>query len=83
MAVDKLALSSMNPASPYGTSGQTAKARMDELVQQRQRIKALAQPSESLLEQLPEQDLVSYFERLKVFGEYPAMQWLAAKYGKQ
>ena len=83
MAVEKLALGSMDPASPYGTGGQTVKARMDELVQQRQTIKALTQPSESLLEHLPEQDVVSYFERLKVFGEFASMQWLVAKYGKQ
>ncbi len=83
LAVEKLALSSMDPASPYGNGGQTVKERMDELAQQRQTIKALAQPSESLLEQLPEQDVVSYFERRKAFGEFPAMQWLVAKYGKQ
>jgi hypothetical protein len=28
-------------------------------------------------------DLVTYFDRLKVSGEYPTMQWLVAKYGKQ
>ena len=83
MAVEKLALSSLDRASPYGTSGQTVQGRMDELTRQRQTINALAQPSQALLEQLPEQDLVSYFERRKAFGEFPTMQWLQAKYGKQ
>jgi hypothetical protein len=32
---------------------------------------------------LHEQDLVTYFDRLKVFGESPTMQWLVAKYGNQ
>jgi hypothetical protein len=32
---------------------------------------------------LPEQDLVTFFDRQKVFGESPTLQWLVAKYGKQ
>jgi len=36
-----------------------------------------------MLQSIPEQDVVSYFERLKVFGEYSTLQWLTAKYGKQ
>ena len=83
MAVERLALSSMDPASSYGTGGQTVKERMDELLQQRKASTVLAHSSESLLENLPEQELVTYFERLKVFGEFPTVQWLLAKYGKQ
>jgi hypothetical protein len=83
IAVEKMALSSMDPASPYGSGGQTVKDRLDQLQQQRQAIKALAGPSEGLLQSIPEQDVASYFERLKVFGEYSTMQWLVAKYGKQ
>ena len=81
-AVERLALSALDPASPYGTGGQTVKERMDELFQQRKAATALEHSSESLLENLSEQDLVSYFERLKVFGEFPTMQWLVAKYGQ-
>lgn len=36
-----------------------------------------------MLQTLPEQDLTTYLERQRVFGEYPAMQWLLAKYGNQ
>jgi hypothetical protein len=31
----------------------------------------------------PEQDLVTYFDRLKVLGESQTMQWLVAKYHSQ
>jgi hypothetical protein len=31
----------MDPASPYGTGGQTVQNRIDDLLQQRQTIKAL------------------------------------------
>jgi tetratricopeptide (TPR) repeat protein len=83
MAVERLALSAMDPASPYGTGGQTVKHRIDDLSQQRKAIKALNQTTEGLLPNLSEQDLVTYFDRLKVFGESPTLQWLVAKYAKQ
>ena len=73
----------MDPATPYGTGGQTVKDRIDELAQQRQTIKPVSQSADDLLPTLPEQDLVTFFDRLKVFGGYPAMQLLVAKYGKQ
>ena len=83
MAVERLALSAMDPATPYGASGQTVKDHIDDLLAQRKNIKALNQTAEGLLPNLPEQDLVTYFDRLKVFGESPTLQWLMAKYGKQ
>ena len=83
MAVERLALSTMDPATPYGTSGQTVKERIDDLLQQRKTIKALNQTAEGLLATLHEQDLITFFDRQKVFGESPSLQWLVAKYGKQ
>jgi hypothetical protein len=83
MAVERLALGAMDPATPYGASGQTVQDRIDALVQQRQTIKTLNQSVEGLLTTLPEQDLVTFFDRQKVFGESPTLQWLVAKYGMQ
>jgi hypothetical protein len=73
----------MDPATAYGASGQTVQNRIDALLQQRQTIKTLNQSVEVLLTTLPEQDLVTFFDRQKVFGESPTLQWLVAKYGKQ
>jgi hypothetical protein len=72
----------MDPSAPFGTGGQTVKDRIDDLLQQRKTIKALNRSVEGLLAILPEQDLVTYFDRQKVFGESPTLQWLVAKYGK-
>jgi tetratricopeptide (TPR) repeat protein len=83
IAIERLAISAMDPATPYGTGGQTVKDHIDDLVQQRKTIKALNQTAEGLLPNLSEQDLVTYFDRLKVFGESPTLQWMVAKYGKQ
>jgi hypothetical protein len=83
MAVERLALGAMDPAAPYGTAGQTVQDRIDDLLQQRQTIRALNQTAEGLLAILPEPDLVTFFDRQKVFGESPTLRWLVAKYGKQ
>jgi hypothetical protein len=56
--------------------------RLDDLLQQRQTIKTFNQSVEVLLATLPEQDLVTFFDRQKVFGESPTLQWRVAKYGK-
>lgn len=83
MAVERLALSKMDPASPYGTGGQTVQERMDELLQQRKAVRVLANSSEGLLESLPDSEVTSYFDRRIVLGEAPAMKWLVGKYGQQ
>ena len=83
MAVEQLALGTMDPAAPYGTGGQTVNDRIDDLLQQRKTIKALNQTVEGLLPNLPEQELVTFFDRQKVFSESPTLRWLVAKYGKQ
>jgi tetratricopeptide (TPR) repeat protein len=82
MAVERLALGAMDPATPYGAGGQTVKDRIDDLLQQRKTIKALNQTVEGLLPNLPEQEQVTFFDRQKVFGESPTLQWLVAKHGK-
>jgi hypothetical protein len=83
IAIQRLALGAMDPASPSGFAGQTVKDRMDQLLSQRQNIKTLCQTGEGLLATLPDQDLVTFFDREKLLGETPAVQWLVAKYGKQ
>jgi hypothetical protein len=83
MAIQRLALGTMDPASAYGAAGQTVKDRMDQLLSQRQNIKALCQTGEGLLAALPDQDLIAFFDREKLLGETPAVKWLIAKYGKQ
>ena len=59
MAIERLAISAMDPATPYGTSGQTVKEHIDDLLAQRKTIKALNQTAEGLLPNLSEQDLVT------------------------
>jgi hypothetical protein len=80
LKVQNQILSAMDPASPYGDSGQTIKNRMDEIAGQRAVIKGLAQQTESLLQVMSEPDAASFYDRLKMFGEMDAVRWAAGKY---
>jgi tetratricopeptide (TPR) repeat protein len=81
IAIQRIVLNSMDPGSTYGDTGQTVQSQIDSLAQRREAIKAVAQQTEKLLTTMPEQDLLNYFDRMKVFGEEAAIRWAASKYG--
>jgi len=81
MAVDRMALGTMDPAIPYGNDGQTVKDRIDQLTQLRESIKERASNWEALQQKISEQDFINYLDRTRLFGEDNAMRWLANKYG--
>jgi hypothetical protein len=82
MAIEKQALSAMDPTSPYGNSGQTVQDRITEIAQTRKSMQELTQKSDGLLDKMPPEDVNSYFDRLKTFGEMATLQWALEKYGQ-
>ncbi|MDB6110997.1 MAG: hypothetical protein JWR69_2747 [Pedosphaera sp.] len=82
LVIERNALGAMDPAAPYGNSGQTVQDRLSEIAQQRATIKDLNQRSSGLLEQMSDQDMASYLDRMKTFGELPTMKWALDKYGQ-
>jgi RNA polymerase sigma factor (sigma-70 family) len=83
MAVERIALGNMDPASPYGPSGQTVQDRMNQLAEQRSILEALNQQLEPLLPMMSDQDWISYKDRWRVFGEETAMRWVIGKYAQR
>jgi hypothetical protein len=83
VSVERIALSSMDPNSPYDSSGQTAQDRINQLVQQRAAIRELATQAEPFWQSMSEQDWISYNSRSMVFGEQQALSWLISKYGQK
>jgi hypothetical protein len=82
IAVEKKALGALDPASPYGSNGETVQAALEALNQEREGLKTLTKPlNEALLTRVPEADLISYRERQLLFGAQPAIEWLTTKYG--
>jgi RNA polymerase sigma factor (sigma-70 family) len=80
-AVQKNALSSLDPATPYGDSGQTVQEHLNDLTKQRDALKQIVQQTSSVMENLSPEDWISYQDRWRSFGEPAALRWLAQKYG--
>ena len=81
IAIQRIALSAMDPNSPYGDSGHTVQEQFDQLTQQKTATSSLFKENESLLETMSEQDWISYLDRDKSFGEEAAMRWAVGKFG--
>jgi len=81
IAIERIALNTMEPTNPYGTTGQTVKDRLAELTQQRDAARALTQQFDRLQAFMSSQDWISYVDRQRSFGEQAALQWLVGKYG--
>jgi len=83
IAIEKIALSAMDPNTPYGDSGQTVQDRLNQLLQQRTSVLQMSQQAENLFPSLTPQDLIIYKNRWLMFGEENAQLWLIGKYGRQ
>ena len=83
LAIERMALSAMDPNSPYGGAGQTVQDQINQLVQQRTAYKELGQQVGPLMETMPEQDWIGYYNRFLISGDTAAGQWLVNKYGQQ
>jgi hypothetical protein len=82
IAIETLALNAMNPASPYGDSGQTVRDRLNQVAQQKAALKELVTQSEPFRQTMADQDWIGYADRLKTFGEEAALRWVLSKYGR-
>jgi hypothetical protein len=83
MAIQKIALSAMDPNSPYGDSGLTVRAQLNQIDQNRAAISEIAQQALPLLPTLSDQDILNYENRRRAFGELAALQWVVNKFGQQ
>src|SRR5262249_20752411 len=82
-AVERIALSSMDPNSPLDNTGQTVQNQIDQLAQQKKYIKTIVGPSEDLFDRMSDDDVYTYLQRRQASGEISAMQWALAKYSAQ
>jgi len=82
-AIEKMALEKMDPNAVVGTNGQTVQDELNRIAQTRQTIKDLKNVVEPLMPNVTDQDMVNYANRVALFGETAAMQWVVSKYGQQ
>jgi hypothetical protein len=82
IAIQLNALKVMDPASPYGNPGQTVQDYMDQITQHKAAIKQIGQQTENLWQNMPPEDLISFLDREKLYGEPAAVQWYLNKSGQ-
>lgn len=78
--LEAVALKTMDPATPYGSDGQTVQDRINQILQQKNALEDRSQKVESIVPTMPEQDWISYRDRWLMFGEQNAEQWLINKH---
>ncbi len=83
MAVERMALGTMDPNSPYGSNGQTVQDRLNQIIQNRAAINGVVDQAQPLLPMMSDQDILIYENRRIAFGEVAALQWVVSKYGQQ
>jgi len=83
IAVERIALNALDPATPLGDAGQTVQDELNNLTQRRNDIRNQSQQIEALLPAMSDQEVGAYYERMKLFGAQAAMQWVLAKSGQQ
>jgi len=83
LAVERMALSAMDPNSPYGDNGQTVQDRINQLAQQQAALRELGQQLEPLMQTMSDQDWINYRDRQMIFGGEAAMRWVVSKYGQR
>lgn len=83
LAIQRNLLKGLEPGAPYGNTGQTVQNQLDALTERVESIKGLWKAAQPVLESVPDQELIRYFDRMKTFGETEALRWALNKLGPQ
>ena len=76
ISIDRIVLGPMPPDAQLDFLGGTVQQRIDELTTFRQGVRSLTGGFNEWMTRASEAELISYFDRMKLQGEYKAMQWL-------
>lgn len=82
MAVQKIALGAMDPSALYGDSGKTVQQQIAAIDEQRAAIRVLTKQSDAFQSTISDSELTGYFDRIRIFGERAAMQWLVDRHAQ-
>jgi RNA polymerase sigma factor (sigma-70 family) len=83
MNIERIALNAMDPASPYGDSGQTVQDQLNQLTQQRAALMDIGNQFNALAPMMSDQDWINYRDRDSALGQLAAEQWAISKFGQQ
>jgi hypothetical protein len=83
LAIERRLLGALDPNIPYDDTGQTVQNELDTLFQRRESLKTLWKQAEPILQNMPDHELIRYFDRMKTFGELEALRWVMNRQAKQ
>jgi hypothetical protein len=78
-AIDRIALSPLPQDSQPDFLGQTIQQRFDEAAAFKSDVRSLTPLADEMMARGDEGEIISYFDRLKIQGEYKALLWLRNK----
>jgi hypothetical protein len=79
--IQRILFGSMDPSTPYGNTGQTVQNQLDALTDRANSWRGLWKQAEPALQTMSDQDLISYFDRMKGLGEVVALRWVVNRQG--
>jgi len=83
IVIEKGALGILKPSDPYGNGNLTVQNQIDALTRRAEELSALGPQASSILQNMADQDLVSYYDRTRIFGEEAALRWVLRTYGQK
>ena len=81
--IQRILFGSMDVNVPYGEAGQTVQDQLNALTQRGKSWSGLWKQAEPTLRAMSDQDLITYFDRMKTFGEVAALRWLVNRQHNQ
>jgi hypothetical protein len=81
--IQRILFGSMDVNVPYGEAGQTVQDQLNALTQRGKSWSGLWKQAEPTLRAMSDQDLITYFDRMKTFGEVAALRWLVNRQSNQ
>ncbi|MGB7768817.1 MAG: hypothetical protein WBN22_08190 [Verrucomicrobiia bacterium] len=82
MAVEEKMFDQLDPNTSYDfLDGETPDQRLQELKQQKAALSQLDKSVQAIQPSLTDAEIVSYQERIKIYGEVTAMRWLLQQHG--
>jgi len=82
-AIELAALGAMDSTSPYGPDGKTVKDQLDYIAGEKAANLELIKQLDSIYPKATPQDMITFLDRAKLFGDKAAMEWLKQKYGQK
>jgi hypothetical protein len=75
-SIERLILDAMPSASSYDAAGHSVKDRLEEIRHEIDERKILWNEAQPILQKISENELISYFDRMKLSGEFDALRWV-------